>query len=87
MIREIRRVENQRLVITIPREYIHKELEILVFPISNDIEEFPKTISPNAAENLKKFKLLMEQAKRSNIKVEKGVDIDDLIDEMNNDLY
>ena len=87
MIREIRRVENQRLVITIPREYIHKELEILVFPISNGSEEFPKAISPNAAENLKKFRLLMEQAKRSNIKVEKGVDIDDLIDEMNNDLY
>lgn len=70
------------MVITIPREYIHKELEILVFPISEDIEEFPKAISPNAAQNLKKFKLLMEQAKGSNIKVEKGVDIDDLIDEM-----
>jgi hypothetical protein len=44
MIRDIRRVENQRLGITIPREYIHKELEILVFPISKDIEEFLKGI-------------------------------------------
>jgi hypothetical protein len=87
MIREIRKVEDQHLVITIPRDYIHKELEILVFPISEDIEEFPNAINPNTAQNLKKFKLLMEQAKRSNIKVEKGVDIDDLIDEMNNDLY
>jgi hypothetical protein len=39
------------------------------------------------AENLKKFLLLMKRARKSNITIPKEVDIDDLIDEINNDIY
>ncbi|MCK4762986.1 MAG: hypothetical protein KAW12_12385, partial [Candidatus Aminicenantes bacterium] len=84
MIREIRRVENEQLVINIPKEYIHRGLEILVFPVPADDMEMPEAVSPDAAENLKKFHLLMKKAEKANIRVPQNVDIDNLIDEMNN---
>jgi len=87
MIREIRHADNEQLVIKIPKEYIHQELEILVFPISENAAEIAKNATPDAAENLKKFRLLMKKAKKSNIRIPKDVDIDDLIDEINNDIY
>jgi hypothetical protein len=87
MIREIRRAENEELVIKIPREYIYRDLEILVFPISQDDTELPQALTQDAAENLKKFRSLVDRAEKSNIRIPKDVDIDDLINEINNDIY
>ncbi|MCK5055644.1 MAG: hypothetical protein KAT34_03260 [Candidatus Aminicenantes bacterium] len=87
MIREIRRAENDQLVIKLPKDYIHRKLEILVFPIPGDNMDVPQPLAPDAAENLKKFRLLTKKAEKLNIRVPKDVDIDDLIDEMNNGLY
>jgi hypothetical protein len=83
MIREIRLAENEELVVKIPKNYVHRELEILVFPISGDEVGLPGTMEPDAMENLKKFRLSMEKTAKSNIRLPKDIDIDDLIDEIN----
>jgi hypothetical protein len=85
MIREIIRPEKNRLVINIPNDYIHKEVEILVFPVLKG--KRGKLNKAYSEENLMEFRRLMKQARKSNIKVPKDVDIDDLIDEINNDIY
>jgi hypothetical protein len=84
MIREIIKPDKEQLTINIPREYIHKEVEILIFPI---LEEENKPTKKSTSENLVEFKELMERAAKSGFKVPKDVDIDNLIDEINNDLY
>jgi hypothetical protein len=84
MIRELIRPEREQVVINIPKEYIHKEVEVLVFPVVQ-VEETP--LNRETSQNLSEFRMLMEQARKSDIKVPKEVDIDDLIDEINNDLY
>jgi len=78
MIREILRPETEQLIINIPKEYIHKEVEILVFPLLN---EEPMALVSETAQNLMEFRKLMERAKKSNINVPKEIDIDNLIDE------
>ena len=83
MIRELIRPQNEQLVINIPREYINKEVEVLVFPI---LEQDNEHIQTNVSENLEAFRALMKKAKKSNIKVPKDVDIDDLIDEIYDDI-
>ncbi|WP_024787379.1 MULTISPECIES: hypothetical protein [unclassified Lebetimonas] len=43
MIREIVKPDKEKLIIHIPKEYIGKEIEILIFPKNenkNDLEEF-----------------------------------------------
>lgn len=84
MIREIIKPETDRLVINIPKEYIHQEVEVLVFPI---LKEEKKTLDRENDQNLLEFRRLMQQARKSDIKVPKEVDIDNLIDEINDDLY
>ncbi|MCP5048966.1 MAG: hypothetical protein GY940_17480 [bacterium] len=79
MIREIMVPDKEQLVIDIPREYMHKEVEVLVFPIT---EEEGKNSEQSGAENLKEYKKLITQARKSNIKLPEGADIDDMINEM-----
>ena len=84
MIRKIIRPEREQVVINIPKEYIHREVEVLVFP-AFQAEETP--LNGETSQNLSEFRMLMEQAGKSDIRVPKEVDIDDLIDEINNDLH
>jgi hypothetical protein len=83
MIRELIRPQNEQLIINIPEEYIDKEVEVLVFPVPPQNRE---PVQTNISENLAAFRNLMKKAKKSNIKVPKDVDIDDLIDEMYDDI-
>jgi hypothetical protein len=83
MIRELIRPQDEKLIINIPKEYIDKEVEVLVFPIPQYDDKPNQT---NVSANLEAFRSLMKKAKQSNIKVPKNVDIDDLIDEMYDDL-
>ncbi len=88
MLREIRRVQDERLVLHIPKEYIHRELEILVFPVRGDDKQYKRwNAKAKIKENLKNFRLLMDKAEKSNFTLSKDVDIDGIIDEMNNDIY
>jgi len=82
MIREIVRPEKEQLVIDIPREYLFKDVEVLVFPIDEKTAKGKKS-----SQKLLEFKKLMEQADEANIKVPQDVDIDHLIDQINNDIY
>jgi hypothetical protein len=84
MIREIVRPEKEQLVIDIPRDYLFKDVEILVFPINGEARN---TNGKNTSKKLSEFEKLMEQAKEANIKVSKDIDIDYLIDQINNDIY
>jgi hypothetical protein len=83
MIRELIRPQNEKLIINIPKEYIDKEVEVLVFPVPQQDDE---PIQTNVSANLEAFRALMKKAKKSNIKVPNGVDIDVLIDEMYDDI-
>lgn len=45
MIREIREIESERLVINIPREFRRKKVEVIIFPLNEKTEtQFPKEI-------------------------------------------
>ena len=83
MIRELIRPQKEQLIINIPKEYIDKEVEVLVFPVPKHDDE---SIQNNVSANLEAFRPLMKRAKKSNRKLPKGVDIDDLIDEMYDDI-
>lgn len=83
MIRELIRPQNGQLIINIPKEYIDKEVEVLVFPVPQHNDE---PIQNNVSANLEAFRTLMKKAKKTNRKLPKGVDIDDLIDEMYEDI-
>lgn len=83
MIRELIRPQNEQLIINIPKEYIDKEVEVIVFPVPQHDDE---PIQTNVSANLEAFRTLMKKAKKSNRKLPKDVDIDDLIDEMYDDL-
>ena len=87
MIREIIRPEKEQLIIDIPKAYVNKEVEILVFPLQG-IEK-KKSIEPDANQELEEFRHLMAQLEESNIniKVPEDLDIDDMIDEINSDIY
>ncbi len=84
MIRELIRPQNEQLIINIPKEYVDKEVEVLIFPIPKPGNEPFQT---NARANLDAFRKIMKKARKANLKVPKDVDIDDLIDEMNDDIY
>jgi transaldolase len=87
MIREIIRPEKEQLIIDIPKAYVNKEVEILVFPLQG-IEK-KKSIEPDANQALEEFRHLMAQLEESNIniKIPEDLDIDDMIDEINSDIY
>jgi len=80
MIREIIRPDKEQLIIDIPKAYVNKEVEILVFPLQG-IEK-KKSIKPDANKELEEFRHLMARVEESNIKVPEDLDIDDVIDEM-----
>ena len=85
MIREIIRPDKEQLIIDIPKAYLNKEVEILVFPI-HGIEN-KKSIEPDANQELEEFRNFMAQVEEANIKIPEDLDIDDMIDEMNSDIY
>ncbi len=77
MIREIVRPAKQQLMIEIPRQYVNKNLEVLVLPFF-EMDSAGKTEDTGYDEDLQK---LFKNA--SNIKIDKGVDIDALMNEVN----
>jgi hypothetical protein len=85
MIREIIRPEKEQLIIDIPKAYVNKEIEILVFPLQGI--ENKDSIEPDANQELEEFRHLMAQLEESNITVPEDLDIDEMIDEMNSDIY
>ncbi len=78
--REIRQVDSETVTVRIPEEFRKKKVEIIVLPYSDMISEDRKT------DKLMKFDQLVENAKRRNFKIDKNIDIDNLMNEMNNGL-
>lgn len=78
--REIRQVDSETVTVRIPEEFRKKKIEIIVLPYSDMISEDRQT------DKLMKFDQLVENAKRRNFKIDKNIDIDDLMNEMNNGL-
>lgn len=78
MLREIIRPSKRQIQIDLPQEYVDKEIEILVLPFFE--MEFPgkKEDYGYYDENLAK---LFKNA--PNIKIDKGIDVDDLMNEVN----
>jgi hypothetical protein len=77
MIREIVRPTKQQLMIEIPRQYVNKNLEVLILPFF-EMDSAGEMEDTGYDEDLQK---LFKNA--SNIKIDKGVDIDALMNEVN----
>ncbi len=79
-VREIRKADFETVTVRIPKEFRYKEVEIIVLP-------FPGIISrKQEADKLSKFDCLVEEAKKRNITIDKNIDIDGIMNEMNNGL-
>ena len=79
MIREIIKPETNQVVINIPSYMVNQKLELLLFPIKQD------TDIPFAN---KKAKLLMEKVFKNaeSITVQKSINIDEIMNDMNDAL-
>jgi len=76
MIREIIKPETNQIVINIPSDMVNQELELLLFPIQQSIN------SPFSKEQEKQ---LMEKIfkKAESITVQKNIDIDEIMNDIN----
>ena len=79
-IREIKKVDSDTITVKIPEEFRGKEVEIIVLPYSDKISE------DNPVNKLKQFDQLIKNIKKRNIKIDKDINIDELMNEMNNGL-
>jgi hypothetical protein len=80
-VREIRRADSETVIVRILEEFRHKEIEIIVLSFSDITSKDQKD------DKLSKFDRLVENAKKRNIRIDKSIDIDAIMNEMNNDLY
>ena len=79
-IREIRQVDSETITVKIPEYFRGKKVEIIVLPYSDIISE------DRQEDKLMQFDQLVENAKTRNFKIDKNIDVDDLMNEMNNGL-
>ncbi len=77
MLREIIRPSERQLKIDIPEEYINKEVEVLVLPLF----EMDKSNEADSHEFDPDLMKLFENA--PNVNVDPGIDIDDVMNEVN----
>lgn len=80
VIREIREVNAATITVKIPEAFREKKLEIIVQPYFDD--------KPDArqADKLVQFDQMVENARKRNIKIDEGIAVDALMNEMNNGL-
>ena len=79
-IREIITADADTITVRIPEEFREKQVEIIVLPYQEISPRYPKT------DKLKQFDQLVDNAKKRNLKIDKDINIDDLMNEMNNGL-
>lgn len=79
-IREIKKVDAETITIKIPKNFREKEVEIIILPYTDRSSEDRPT------GKLKQFDQLVKNAKKRNIKIDKTINIDALMNEMNNGL-
>ncbi|UCH93093.1 MAG: hypothetical protein JSV88_22790 [Candidatus Aminicenantes bacterium] len=79
-IREIITAGADTVTIRIPEEFREKQVEIIVLPYAGTLPNNLKT------DKLKQFDQLVENAKKRNLKIDKNINIDDIMNEMNNGL-
>jgi hypothetical protein len=79
-VREIRKADFETITVRIPEEFRYKEVEIILLPFPGINSREKKT------DNLAKFDHLVEEAKKRNITIDKHIDIDAIMNEMNNGL-
>lgn len=79
-IREIRRISSGTITLNIPEEFRERDVEIILLPITDEAPE------NRAGEKLEQFDQVVKNAKERNITIDKNIDIDELMAEMNNGL-
>jgi hypothetical protein len=79
-IREIITAGSEAVTVRIPEEFKEKPVEIIILPYPGTLPNNPKT------DKLKQFDQLVENAKKRNFKIDKNINIDDMMNEMNNGL-
>ncbi|MFC2145863.1 hypothetical protein ACFLRT_00715 [Acidobacteriota bacterium] len=80
-VREIRRADSETVTVRILEEFRHIEVEIIVLPFSDITSKDQKD------DKLAQFDRLVENAKKRNFRIDKSIDIDAIMNEMNNGLY
>lgn len=79
-IREIKQVDTDSVTIKIPESFRKKKIEIILLP-------YPERESQDRpTDKLMLFDQLVENAKSRNLKIDSGIDIDAIMNEMNNGL-
>ena len=78
MIKEIITADSEKLVINIPKEYIGKKLEVLIFS-ENEVN--------NRKEDTKKILEEFRKYTKNPIKVDPNIDITKLDEDMYNDIF
>jgi hypothetical protein len=79
-IREIRQLDSETITLKIPGYFKEKKVEIIVLPYSDTTPE------NRQAEKLMQFDRLVKNAKKRNFKIDKTINVDELMNEMNNGL-
>ena len=80
MIREVVRAQSDRLMVNIPKEYINKDLEILIFSIDEAKRVEKKYETDKLLEEFKKIT-------KNPAKVDKNIDIVKLDEDMYDDIF
>jgi hypothetical protein len=79
-VREIIRADSETVTVKIPEEFRNKDVELILLP-------FPDIVSKNRkGDKLARFDRMVKNAKKRNLKIDPGIDIDALMGEMNNGL-
>jgi hypothetical protein len=79
-IREIRQLDSETITLKIPGYFKEKKVEIIVLPYSDTTPE------NRQAEKLMQFDRLVKNAKKRNFKIDKTINVNELMNEMNNGL-
>lgn len=79
-IREIRRIDSGTITLKIPEEFREREVEVIVLPCAE------RDTKDQTHEKLMQFDRLVENARKRNIRIDKDIDIDAVMNEMNNGL-
>lgn len=70
VVREIRRADSETVTVRILKEFRYKEVEIIGLPFSDITSKDQKD------DKLAQFDRLVENAKKRNIRIDKSIDID-----------
>ncbi|MCK4766259.1 MAG: hypothetical protein KAW12_28955 [Candidatus Aminicenantes bacterium] len=75
-IREIKKVESDTITVKVPEEFRKQDVEIIILPYTDIVPR------DNRVDKLKQFDSLVKTAKKRDLKIDRNIDIDELMNKM-----